>query len=52
MTEYKESYEYAVGIKKRVVSPYFRIFELYAVLVLIVMLAYCIFYNLKGRESD
>ncbi len=51
MAEWKDSYEYAVGNKRKIVKPYLRILELYGVLMLIVMLSFCIYYNLKGRDT-
>jgi len=52
MAEWQEQYDYAVGIKKRVVLPFMRVLELYAVIMVITLISYCIYYNLKGRDLD
>lgn len=50
MAAWEESYKYAVGILRKKVNPYLRVLELYTVLMLIILLAWIIYYNLKGRD--
>ncbi|CDW91112.1 histidine acid phosphatase family protein [Stylonychia lemnae] len=50
MSAWNQSYQYAAGILRKKVNPYMRILELYAVLMLIIILAWIIYANLRGRD--
>ena len=41
-----------MGLRKRTVMPFMRVLELYAVIMVISLISYCIYYNLKGRDLD
>jgi len=50
MQAWNQSYQYATGILRKKVNPYMRVLELYAVLMLIIILAWIIYANLRGRD--
>eukprot|EP00347_Sterkiella_histriomuscorum_P003231 403365089 len=51
ISNWNESYKYATGILRKKVNPYLRVLELYTVLMLIIILAWIIYSNLKGRDQ-
>ena len=52
MSSWNQSYQYASGILRKKVNPYLRVLELYTVLMLIIILAWIIYSNLKGRDHS